>query len=674
MAIQEFGDLVNDFTAGFQTKRNPSDLPLGAAQSGQNIILSDGDKIKPIEGWELFGAPDSSGKAVISATTFALSTGLEIPIRTSGTVVEYYNEGTGAFEVLASGYTDSQRFGFAQFFDSDTFQDELYFCNGTEPYTQWKGAYSQLDGALVGGETEVVVDSVLQERVHFSGTADSSTTTTIDIASSEWATSQWDIIFYVRITSGAQTGKISVISATTPSQITFTAIAGLSGTPTFEIRQAMFADSGLMSVGGVTFTYASLDQDNRFAGCTGVTAALDNAGINQAVTPFPGNPTGNILETLDERMYIAHDKEAALFISAVNDATDFTFGSPRAAGEGDFGVIPEGGGPITGMGVLEKDLVVLKRNTLKGINFSKDKEDLIQLATLIEANGVGTISPKSVFRVDNQLYYASPDGGVKDVGRVPEVNFVQALQIADPIRTTVNEAVFDEGAAGFFFDSKAYISAKKDKESTANDIIFVFNFLKRSWELPIIGLAASDFFIYKDDLYATSSRNNECFKMNTGNFVIKKGEEAFPYRCTWTSGLINFGLPANRKAFNMLYVEGFIARNTDITVRIDYEKDGVYRQLSGIIEGDDDQILIDAPSTAPLGVNPLALGVLGAGQDTQETLNKFRVYLTLGEIPFYEASVTFETDGEDQQWEINRFGFNAVPINQIDPKIKKALK
>ena len=140
MAVQDFGQLVNDFTAGFQTKRSPSDLPLGAAQAGQNIQLSDGDKIEPREGWTLFGASDSSGVPVTSATNFALSTGLEIPIRASGTVLEYYNEQTEAWENLNSGYTSGKRFGFAPFYNSTDQKDEFYFGNGFEPYTRWNGA------------------------------------------------------------------------------------------------------------------------------------------------------------------------------------------------------------------------------------------------------------------------------------------------------------------------------------------------------------------------------------------------------------------------------------------------------------------------------------------------------------------------------------------------------
>ena len=672
MANQDFGELINDFSPGYQTKRTPSDLPMGAAQRGQNIVISDGDKIKPVEGWTLFGAADTSAVGITSATTFSLSTGLEIPIRASGTVIEYYNEGTAAYENLNSGYTNAKRFGFSQFYNSTTQKDEFYFGNGFEPYTKWNGAYSQLNGALSGGETEVVVDSVLTERVHYTGTASATSTTTLDVSPADWATDLWNDIFYVRITSGAADGKISLITDTTTTRITFAAIATLSGTPTFEIRQAKFGNSGTIRIGTTDVTYTSLDQDDRFAGCSNVPAALDDAAMCQAVTEYPGNPIGNILFTMDERMYVAHDEEAAINISAISDATDFTFSATRAAGEGDLGIVPEGGGPITGLGSEEERLVILKRNILKSLTFSKDTDDIVQLTTLIESNSVGTEAAKSVFRVDNDLYYASPEGGIKAVGRVPSVDYVQAMQIADPIRPTVNAADFTD-AAGVFYDSKAYIAAKSASTSSVNDIIFVFNFQKKAWELPIVGLNASDFFIYNNELYAASALNNECYQMNTGEYVVQKGTTDFPMLASWESGNLHFGIPANRKAINLLYVEGFIARNTDITVKIKYENNGVYRQISGTIEGDDEDILLVSGSTAPLGVQPLGIGTLGAGSDTQTILNKFRLYFTTSEVPFYEASIVFESDGKGQLWEINRFGFNTVPINQVDYKIKRKM-
>jgi hypothetical protein len=673
MASSDFTDkLINDFSPGFQTKRDPSDIVIGAAQSGQNIVISDGDKIKPIDGWELFGASDTSAVGVTSATNFALTRGLEIPIRASGTVLEYYNEGTEAWENLNSGYTTGLRFGFTHFYDSAFFKDYIYFANGTEAYSRWDGAYSQLNGALSGGETEVVVDSTLDDRVHFSGTAASVTTTTLTITFSDWATDIYNDIYYVRITDGAQSGKVSLITDTTSTVITFAAIAGLSGTPTFEIRQAKFADSGNIRIGTDTIAYTSIDQDDRFAGCSNVQAASDNAAMSQSVTTYPENPRVNILFTLNERVYAAHDEEAALHITATGDATDFTFSVTRVAGEGDLGIIPEGGGPIKGFGISEDKLVILKRNILKETFFTRDELDLFQLSTLLESNGVGTEAPKSVFPVDNELYYASPEGGVKAVSRVPDINFVQALQIADPIRPTMNTAVFDD-AAGVFFDGKAFIAAKSNSNASANDIVFVYNFQKKSWELPIIGLNASDFFIYNNDLYASSSQNVETFKLNTGVTTIKEGITEFPIKCSWTSGNINFASPANRKAFNMFYVEGYISTNTIITVKLSFEYNGVYRELTGTIDGSDETYLLVSGGLAALGEEPLGVVPLGAGVESPPLLNKFRIYLTTNEIPFYEHSITFETDGISQNWEILRAGPNAIGINQIDPSIKKSL-
>ena len=60
--------------------------------------------------------------------------------------------------------------------DSDDF---TYFSNRYEQYQRWSGAYTQLNGALAGGETSVTVDSVLTDPIYYSATATGSSATTL---------------------------------------------------------------------------------------------------------------------------------------------------------------------------------------------------------------------------------------------------------------------------------------------------------------------------------------------------------------------------------------------------------------------------------------------------------------------------------------------------------------
>lgn len=660
--IEQFKTGTNDFSLGLITKLDPTDLPMGAAQAGQNVMITDDSKIAPSLGAELFGVADTSATPIISAHTFKRADGVEIPIRSSGTIVEYYHEGTAAWENLAGSFTTGRLFGWETF--NETLSNDggrigsfVYGCNNIEPYFRWSGSYTQLNGALSGGEATITVDSVLEDKVYYSGTASAVTTTTVTIATADWGTNLWNS-FYVLITSGGSSGRIEKISATTSTQITFDTLSGLSGTPTFEIRLPKYADSGSLRIGTTDVAYTTMDTSTTFNTCTNTPAAADNAAVTQVITKYPTAPRGDILKSLTERMYVASRDKSSVFVSNVSDATLFTFSAPRAAGEGDIIDFVEGGGALTGMGVHEDTMHILKADVIKQLDFTQDANDLANTKPVISSPLVGPLYPLSVFNVDNALFFASGNGGVKTVQRIESIDFKQTKQLSDPIRPTVNAADFST-AAGIFFGERAYIAARETPTSAFNDIVFVFNYQKNAWELPRVGLNISCFFIYNNELYGGSSLNKETYKLETGHSIIS-GTTRYPMAASWTSGSHTFGNPFGMSRASSLYVEGYITSNTTLTVTLSYEYRGVGQQISGTISGTDDDYLLQDLSDADLGVIPLGVGSLGAGTEEATDRLKFRVYFTFPEIPAYEIAVSFESDGIDQDWEVLRYAFNDI--------------
>lgn len=674
--IEQFQTQVNDFSPGHITKLDPTDLPLGAAQSGQNVMLTDDNKIASSLGAELFGAANTDATPVVSAHTFKRADGTEIPLRTASTVVEYYHEGTAAWENLASSFTTGRLFGWETYNealsnDGGRIGSYVYGCNNLEPYFRWSGAYTMLNGALAGGEATITVDSVLEDKVFYSGTASAVSTTTVDISPAEWGTDLWNS-FYVLITSGASAGRIEKITATTTTRITFNTLSGLSGTPTFQIRLPKFPDSGTIRIGTTDVTYSSMEMSTTFNTCSNTPAASDNAAVCQAITKYATAPRGDILRSLNERMYVAARDKSSVFTSAVGDATSFTFSSPRAAGEGDLIDFVEGGGALTGMGVHEDTMHILKPNVIKQLDFTQDANDLANTSPVITSPQVGPLYPLGVFNVDNALFFAAGNGGIKTVERIESIDFQQTKQLSDPIRPTVNDADFST-AAGIFFGERAYIAAKETSSSAFNDIVFVYNYQKKAWELPRVGLNISCFFIYNNELYGGSSLNKEVFKLETGHSIVRSTTK-YPIKASWTSGSHTFENPFGMMRANSLYVEGYLTANTELTVTLSYEYRGVGQQISGTISGTDDDYLLEIPSDAGLGLIPLGVGSLGAGSETPDNLLKFRVYFTFSEVPAYEIAVTFESDGEDQNWEVLRYGFNNIPAPLlVGIKQKKAM-
>ena len=652
-------------------KRDITQQPAGALIYGSwNVGITDGDRVGNRAGSQIVGELSSDGLAIRTKHTFKKRSGLNIDIRTFGTVVEYRHPTLNTWNNLANGFTTGKLFGFADHNVNTDGMDYTYGSNAYEPYFRWTGSIAVLTAALTGVETEVVVDSTLADEIFDSGTAVSSTATTLTIAGG-WAANVWNNL-YVRITSGAQSGKVSLISATTSTTITFATITGLSGTPTYEIRQAAFNPSGTLRIGTTNVAYTSIDQDNRFAGATTVPVAANSSAVTQAIQTFPSIARGNILLVKETRMFISGVKKSpsSTYYSRIADATDFSFSSPRNADDGGVIDTPEGGGAVTGLGLQEQSVYILKKDIIKTLQFTQDALDLPIIDTLIQAPNVGPITPQSVFYVDNQLYYASAEGGVKAVSRVREINFIQSLQLSDSIVELVRTLDFNN-SAGIFFQQRAYISARTP-DSTANNIVLVFNYQKATWEAPIIGWNVNSFNIVNGELHWGDSFNSETYKLTPANF----NDNGNAYLSRARFAFQHFGEPAMRKKVSNLLVEGLLSQNTTLVVRILYNYKGLTSIIEGEIKGTDGQFLLEDSSLTALGLDPLGvnpLGLVDVEEDELSTLARFRVYFPVQIERFYEISVELESDQPDAQWEVIRKGFDAEIDPSLDSSLKKSL-
>lgn len=671
MPIPNF-KVVEEFP-GYFVKRDATQLAPGALISGsKNVGINDGDRIANRHGSIIDGSSNSATTPIMSMFTFKTRNGTEIPMRTYGTVVEYRHPTLGTWQNLMTGLTTGRVFGFANHNINTDYTDRVIFCNGKDPYTRWSGAYDLLNGALTGAEPTITVDTTLQDFVYYSGTAASVTTTTLTIAASEWATDLWTGTsgnrFLVYITSGAEAGKVSEITATTATTITFTALASLSGTPTFEIRRAKFDISGYVHIGTSDVAYSGITATS-FTGCSGTPAAADNAAVTQRVAQALSAPRGNIILVEKTRVLVAgvEKSPSSLYYSKIANSTDFSFSATRIAGEGGVIDTPEGGGAITGLGIQENLIYILKNDLIKSLYFTQDADDLPVISTVVEAPNVGASYSKGVFKTDNQVYYTSKEGAVKTVSRVESIDTVQALQLSDPISALVKELNFT-APAGIFFKQKAYISCRQNG-STFNDVVLVYNFQNGAWEAPVIGWSVGAWAIYGNELYFGSAINPEVYKVDETRF----DDNGIPYESIARFSAWNFGEPALPKGFNAIFLEGYITPNTTITIKALYNYNGAQETRQTTLSGSDSDYIVSSSNYGVLGAYPLGAYPLGAMIEESDDINKFRVYLTTPEQPFYEISLEVSSDEAGSRWEILRFGYAVVMLSREVQTLQKKL-
>lgn len=673
---------VEDFSDGFQYKRDVTQLSPGSLILGsKNVVITDGDRVGVRKGSEIFGSGSAAATPIKSCHTFKKRSGDSVKLRTYSDVIEYYNTSSSAWENLNDGYTEDQIFGFADHNVNTDNQDFVYFCNAIEPYTRWIGTFDAIDGALSGGETEVSVQgSVLTDDVFFSGTASSVTTTTVVMPADTWSTDLYagetGNRYFVYITSGAQVGKISRITACTATQITFDAIAGLSGTPTFEIRKVKYRHNTdlTLRIGTTTATYTGFKDYQTFSGCSNVPSASDGDGITQGIQEYKGKnyPRGNILLVHNTRMFVSGVKgsESSNYYSKIADATDFGYSSPRSADEGGVIDTPEGGGPVTALEVQEDTIYICKEDLIKTLTFTQDANDLPQIYPLIEAPQVGPSRFQGTFKVDNHLFYVTSEGAIKSVATTANYDYVQAKQLSDPIVSFIDDLDFSE-TAGIYYRQKAYIACKRST-STFNDVVLVYNFQKSAWEAPFYGINASCFMIDGDDLYYCSSINNETFKMEVDNVYDDDGA---PYESTARFAYMNFGAAENEKEFEFLFMEGYIGSNTTIMIKARYDFNGLIQEIEGELSGTEENYIIKKYDFNILGNKVLGTQPLGAiiEEDNTTNLNKFRLYFVTKRIPFHELSIEVSSNEVGARWEILRFATDTTMLPSVSKSLTKAL-
>lgn len=680
--------LIEQFP-GFVAKRDFTQVAQGALILGsQNVLIGDDDQVTVRKGSVLFKAMDGTTEPGTSLHTFIRRDSLEIMMAAAGTVLEYYHPTTGQFENLNDGYTDGAVFGFQDHNVNEEYNSFVYFCNAIEPYSRWTGEFDTLDGTYAGGETEVsIVGDIFEDTVFDSGTASSVTTTTVVMPAGTFVTDLYNN-FYIHITSGAQAGKVSLISATSDTTLTFAAIAGLSGTPTWEVRAVRFEDGNTgranqtLRIGTTDVTYTGFTDLNTFSGVSNMPAASDGDAMCQAVQEYKDAPRGNILKVMHTRMFMAGIKSSGsatstpgsastLHFSQIADATDWTFSAIRAADEGGIQDFPDQGGPLTSLAVNEDVLYVYKRDVTYTLTFTQDGNDIPQIAPLLGAHNVGAVNHKGTVKTDSDIFYISEDSVVRSVRRPEVTDFARPQQISDPIKLLLQRYT-NNNAASIYRESRTYI-ATQTEDGSSNDTVFVYDFEKQAWHAPYIGWSVADWTIYNGKLYFISSVDAKVHEAEAERY----DDNGTPYKCVARFAYDNLGQRINPKKLSLLFVEGYISQSTTTTHTLRYDYLGATTSKSSTLAGTESTYIVADPDFVALGKDPLGQLPLGANSlddDTLTDLQKFRVTFTTTEDPeVHEYSYEISSNAVGARWSLLAFGTNAEVMRTRQDNFDKKL-
>lgn len=570
---------ISDFSKGFYAGVDTTKSPVGSLRIMRNAQITDRGGISPRPGTVLLGTKNESNYAIKGLYTFKKS------FESNEILVKNYDDEMEAYSAqhtdqdwfrVKNGFTQDKEFGYVHSLYNTSNENLLVGGNQFDKFFAWTGAILRLNGALVGGETALTVDSTLLEDVYESKTATSSSATTLTVSTVTWAASQW-IGFYVYITSGALAGQIRRITANTSTQITFDTLGSDPGSASFEIRRIAIPASGTVIYNGTTLAYSAVPT------ATTITVVSAHASANDVLvtvvpTEYEANPRGNRFTNYLGRLIIGAVRSAlhrdssgtlqgqasgsSAFVSKLNNPLDYQFSATRVAGEGDIISTPYGGGNITDVVAQENTAYIFKRDYIEAIVYSQDADDLAVREPL--KPGAGSIGKTT--RGNDDLYFFTDSKQFTSIGRVRSQDIrPQTQDIGNAISRWLEQADASNVGRGVEVAGKVYIPLKLSSESTYNDVVLIYNRNSNSfegfWDLAAFGITEFD-----GSYYYGASQGANVYKMFHNKNVDIEGENEFGYSFEVATHYINLSASkANLQSLYGIYIEGYIRGGTTIT-------------------------------------------------------------------------------------------------------------
>lgn len=666
---QVFIDLEK-FKLGFHALDDTTKAPFGSFRTMKNATVTDRGGISPRPGVTLLGSNNTASKKIRGFYSYKRSFSQnEILVKNYDDEMEGYskNHTSGGWFRIKDGFTVDKEFGYVTSLVNASNADYLVGCNRFDDYFRWGGAITQLNGALVGGESSIPVDSTLEEDIFYSGTASSAAATTVTVSSAIWAADQWNG-FEIYITSGTHAGKVRKITDTSTDTLTFDTLGSTPGTATFEIRKLAFPETGSIVYAGTPIAYTTIVSATSFE-VSSAHVGADNAVVTLAPTTYPANPRGNRFTNYLGRIVVGNVRSAmargsggalqgyntggSVFVSKLLDPFDFSFSGTRVAGEGDIISAPYGGGEWNDVQHQEEDAYLFKNRYIEAIQYSQDANDFV-VRTPLKA-GIGSVG--KTLKGSDDIYFVTPDKQITSIGRVKTKDIKpQTQNIGFNIKRFLENCGVDEVGRGAEFKEKLHFPLKSSESVTDNDIILIYNkkdFWEGIWDLPAFGLEE-----FNNELCYAESNGCNVYKMYQDQHADIVGDDRYPIFSEVATHFFNLTpQKSNIQAMNGLFVEGYIRAGTTVMFKA-WKQFSTTPFLEFTFATNETGLLDGEASQAFLGGSPLGIGTLGAKFSDPDADGRRHFSFTVYFPPQYANffSVGHSSNGTDLDYEITRYG------------------
>ncbi len=610
-------NLVSSFPLGYRVREDITKLPPGVLIIGsQNVLTNISDRVQIRQGYALDGATSSVIASIVSSFDWQTKQNGEVHMR-AGFLTSAGNDGKLQYRYVDSLGVVTWRdlttalttvdYNFCTYWNTTENLREVLFVNGTSNIFRWNGATAVVSVAGAASITKT------------------GTTTWLDAG------------FY---SAGNKKVIINGTEYTYTGGESTTTLTGVTPTPVGEAPGSIVHQSV-------------------------VTTA------NSAMTGIPSTFPNGLISNLNNQIFVGALTSSVLYISKVNDFTDFSSSSPRQTGQGAVLILDDNCVAL----IRQEQFMYVScgKDLWYNINFEIQTSTVglsyeqVNAELLKNGRRQGARSQAFTSHMKNNVILVTFEPTVDTFGRLENYfETPQTKNLSDSIKLLVDQLDFTGGSI-YYFRYNIYVALPVE------GIVLIFNLTTNSWEAPQT-LPITRFYSVDGELYGHSSITSESYKLFTGYADrVYTGFTGFPIDAKWVFSYQSYGIRQHFKSSNYFYVEGYISENTDLLATVTYELDGCATTQNFEIDGADRQIVCISTDLDSLGKVPLGKHKLG-GAGTSSLTNlppKFRVEKSFPSVDFFEHSVSFEVLGVDQRFELLAFGFNISMSTQEEIKIRQ---
>lgn len=595
---------------GYRTKADPTDLDTrrngrALVAGSQNMIIDDQKRVESRAGYELFGAEAVLIKGVKSEFTWKDSSGNEQFTREINGNLQWFSAISSAWETLLTGLSTTKKVRFATVWDNSELIDLLLFVNNSSIMFDWSVAEATLASVTA---TKVVVDEVIADERFLS--------------------------------SGASGAKIRVKDT--------------GGT---------YREFPITSHTGSTFTVTGDPSQFTFtAGAVVVQSVRQNAN-----TPLAGFKN-DVIETFQNQVFVGSETSQRVQISSNTNFTDFTFSSPRIAGEGAIVTLDATMIGFKTPGLRDTDteskiLAFAKNDKGYQITFevspgSTADREVPRVKPLALSTGQGPISQELIEKVKQTVVWVTTDKELLELGQVESATLGDDTAISDPIKPDFVDANFDNGDLKFWRNN-IVVSAPVSGRT------FIYDVANGFWQTPQI-LPVGRLSVYLGQLRGHSNSIDETYTLFTG---LNDDGNPIAYKAHYAYR--NANRRSALKNFRRHFIEMYIQSNTIVTASLLYEWRGSKGKITYKIDGSDRDFLFSPVVDASLGVNPLGTNPLGGLLEAGEDTPKYRRFRPVKPTDHFEYQLRLEADNIDIAFQVLADGANILPSKNLPTKITK---